>query len=252
MVKLERDENGLIKGVNYIFSENGMIDWRKMLKPEHLVANKQKTQETDITKLQDNELLILLSGIRYLATLRGFNAVRYSQLVADRNYVGCACEIEWIGNFETENRSVTYSDIGDARAETTESFAQFYLGPIAANRAFVRCVRNFLRINILSKEEVAQGEAEVNNEPRKPRASTSPKAILEELMEQHKIGFATIKDKFIKEGNDEAKNWSSIDDISNVVIFSIIERIKKKGKKKNAEPEAQPPAAEQTPKENTP
>lgn len=249
MVKFERDENGLIQGIDYVFTADGDVDWRKMLKPEHLVANKQKTQETDISKLQDNELLILLSGIRYLANLRGFRAVRYSQLAADKHYVCCACEIEWINNFETQDRIVTYSDVGDARAETTESFAQFYLGPIAANRAFVRCVRNFLKINILSKEEVAQGEAEVNNEPRKPRASTSPKGILEELMEQHKIDFSTIKSKFIKEGNEEAKNWNSIDDISNVIIFSIIERINAKNKKAK-KMESPPPVSEPVTQEN--
>ena len=48
----------------------------------------------------------------------------------------------------------TFSAIGDASPNNTESFARFYLGPIAENRAFVRCVRNFLKINVVAQEEL--------------------------------------------------------------------------------------------------
>ena len=54
----KRDSNGLVEGVEYAFNEQGFVDWRKMVKEEFLVANKQRTQETDVTKLKDSELII--------------------------------------------------------------------------------------------------------------------------------------------------------------------------------------------------
>ena len=46
----KRDESGLIiqPKIDYVFNENGTVDWRKMVKEEFLVPNKQKTQETDV------------------------------------------------------------------------------------------------------------------------------------------------------------------------------------------------------------
>ena len=43
--EIKRDKNGLISGdsVDYIFNESGFIDWRRMIKVEHLVPNLQKT-----------------------------------------------------------------------------------------------------------------------------------------------------------------------------------------------------------------
>ena len=60
--KIKRDANGLISGstVNYAFNEDGLIDWRKMIKTEYLVPNRDRTTETDVTKLKDTELIILL------------------------------------------------------------------------------------------------------------------------------------------------------------------------------------------------
>ena len=52
--KITRDADGLIKGVDYVFNEEGLIDWRKMIKTEHLVPNKDRTSETVVTKLKDN------------------------------------------------------------------------------------------------------------------------------------------------------------------------------------------------------
>ena len=76
--KINRDTNGLLvdKKVNYIFEENGMIDWRKMINTDHLYANpSKKLSETDVTKLKDTEFCILLSGLKELAQIRGYSKV---------------------------------------------------------------------------------------------------------------------------------------------------------------------------------
>ena len=143
--KIKRDDNGLISdgSVEYTFNENGFIDWRKMIKAEHLVPNAQKTNETDVTKLKDTELIILLAGIKDLAQVRGFTDVRYDVQTPSADFVVATCSIKWIPNYETEDKEVTFSAIGDAGAHNTHGFGQSFLGPMAENRAFVRCVRNF-------------------------------------------------------------------------------------------------------------
>jgi len=69
---VKRNEYGLLedKNINYIFNEDGSVNWRKMIKPEFLVANRDRTDETDISKLEDNELIILLGGLKDLANIR--------------------------------------------------------------------------------------------------------------------------------------------------------------------------------------
>ena len=41
--KLKRDDNGLLTNppVAYVFNEDGSVNWRKMVRTEFLVANKQ-------------------------------------------------------------------------------------------------------------------------------------------------------------------------------------------------------------------
>ena len=122
--KITRDADGLIKGVDYVFNEDGLIDWRKMIKTEHLVPNKDRTSETDVTKLKDNQLIILLGGIKDLAQIRGYTDVRYDVVSPSPNYVVATCSITWKPNYETEAEEVTFSSIGDASHENTKSFAK--------------------------------------------------------------------------------------------------------------------------------
>ena len=73
--KFSRDENGLLDGTDYIFYEDGTIDWRAMVKSHFLVPNRQKTSKTDVSSLEDSQLIILLGGIKDLAQIRGFSRV---------------------------------------------------------------------------------------------------------------------------------------------------------------------------------
>ena len=38
--KFSRDNNGLLKAVEYEFNEDGSVNWRAMIKEEHLFPNK--------------------------------------------------------------------------------------------------------------------------------------------------------------------------------------------------------------------
>ena len=104
VASVKRDEHGLITEpkVEYIFSEDGFVNWRKMVKPEYLVANRQRAQGVDVTELEDKDLLILLGGIKELAQIRGYSSVEYDIKTPSPDYVVAVCGIKWIPNFETE------------------------------------------------------------------------------------------------------------------------------------------------------
>ena len=229
MKKIDRNEDGLINGVDYLFTEDGLIDWRKMVKPEHLVPNKDRTSETDVTKLKDNQLIILLGGIKDLAQIRGYTDVRYDVVSPSPNYVVATCSITWKPNYETEGEEVTFSSIGDASHENTKSFAKLYLGPIAENRAFVRCVRNFLKINIVSAEEL--GDTKFVPETSTENKS-DPYNVLENVMKDKGVTFDKLKGRLVNEKYEKAESINTLEDIPKVKVFELIERMKKIKKSK--------------------
>jgi len=222
---LKRNEFGLLENppIPYVFNEDGYVNWRKMIRPEFLVANKQRTQETDISKLEDKDLLILLGGIKELAQIRGFTCVSYDVPEAGPNYVIASCYINWIGNYETSNVDVSFQSLADASPDNTQSFARNYLAAIAENRAFVRCVRNFLKINIVGQEEVG---VKVIEEPGSDNP-ISPAAVLHNLMKEKGISFDQIQKRLVKDKYEKAEELASINEISKPKIFELIERIKK-------------------------
>jgi hypothetical protein len=223
-----RNKYGLIEDqtLNYTFNDDGTINWRKMVKVEHLVPNRQKTQETDVSKLQDKDLLILLGGIKELAQIRGYTSVEYKVVAASENYFATSCRITWLPNYETGGKEVVFESLADATLNNTKSFARFFLAAIAENRAFVRCVRNFLKINIVSQEELGDAKllddsSSVNENP------TSPQSLLEKVMKEKNVNFEALKKRLIKDKFDNAENLNSISDIPKVKLFELIDRIKK-------------------------
>ena len=222
---IKRQKNGLLEDAKYVFTDDGLVDWRKMIKAEFLVPNKERTNETDITKLNDNQLIILLGGIKELAQIRGYTDLRYDVHSPSSDYVVATCSITWMPNYETENQSVTFSAIGDASPNNTKSFAKYFLGPIAENRAFVRCVRNFLKINIVSQEEL--GDSKLSSQPAMLENTSDPKYLLKNVMKEKGVNFEVVKKKLMKESFDNAETFSSIDDIPKSKIFELIERLKK-------------------------
>lgn len=226
IVKTKRDEDGLIvqPKVNYVFNEDGMIDWRKMVKTEHLVPNRQRTSETDVTKLEDSQLLVLLAGFKELAQVRGFTDVSYDVVSPSPDYVVATCRIGWIANYETENEPVCFSAIGDASPHNTTSFARNFLGPIAENRAFVRCVRNFLKINVTGADEI--GNAKVGMAESVSEGGSDPASLLQSAMTEKGFSFEKVKAKLLAEDYPEADSFEGVKDIPKAKIFELIGRIK--------------------------
>jgi|TARA_R110002020_G_scaffold115287_2_gene265073 hypothetical protein len=226
-----RNKYGLIEDetVTYHFNEDGTVNWRKMIKTEFLVANRDRTDETDISKLEDNELIILLGGLKDLANIRGYQSVTYDIHEASPEYVCASCTITWIGNYETgQGEPVVFESVADAGIKNTEGFGQMYLAAIAENRAFCRAVRNFLRINIVAKEEIKNVKTSA---PTPSSNAASPDLFLKNLMKEKKITFDTLKIKMVNEKVDGADSWSTTKDIPRLKMFEIIERMQKKAAK---------------------
>lgn len=225
----ERNEYGLIcdGSINYVYNEDGTINWRKMIKPEFLVPHAQVFEKTgrpvptSIEGLEDKELLILLGGLKDLASIRGYSSHAFPVVVAPSdNCVIAVCQMTWIPNYETQGRAITSSGIGDAKPENTNALGKMYLGPFAENRAFVRCIRQFLRINIVSQEEISEMAAKA--------ADDVATTLLKETIAKYNITFEAIRAKLVEEKVEGAEKYQSVADIPRYKQFELIERIKRK------------------------
>jgi hypothetical protein len=226
----ERDDMGMLPGVDYALEDNGLINWRKMVKPEFLAPNRDRTKETNTENLQDKDLIILLGGLKDLAQIRGYTKVSYSVFTAAEHYVCVSCTIDWLPNFETENREVSFQSLASTSLNNTKDFGKLYLAEMAENRAFCRCVRNFLRINIVSAEELSNSPSgnPFTNGGATTSSSNEPSQILADAMKQKGITFESVKKKLISEGYADADSLNSVSDISKTKIFELISRIKNK------------------------
>ena len=226
---IKRNEFGLIEGLDYVFQENGMVDWRRMVDNKYIVPNRDNTAETDVTKLKDKDLIILLAGLKDVANIRGFSSVTYNVVEASQEYVCASCSIVWAGNYETEkSESVLFQGVADAGLNNTDGFGQIYLAAIAENRAFCRAVRNFLRINIVAKEEIAPNKTKQLGSNSSSAKSVSPDSFLLSVLKENNITFEQVKKKMISEKVEEANAWNSTKDIPRLTVFEIIQRIQSK------------------------
>jgi len=236
--KFKRDVNGLLECVDYIFNQDNTINWRSMINKEYLVPNRDSfknqkdinLKEIDVLTLADNQLLILLAGIKELAQIRGYTNVNYEVMQAQPDYVAVKCTINWIANYETSNKEVSFSALADAHLDNTKDFAKNFLMAIAENRAFIRAVRSFLKINIVGNDEMGK-TTHVDAEVEPNTLVTQPVALLEKTMEEYNISFEQIKERAVQKKMEGSENWNSINDIPPLSMFTIISGIKNKNKK---------------------
>lgn len=237
--RIERDENSLIKDVEYKFTDEGLVDWRAMIPNKFLYVNNDTKIRARIEKkygksyfdidptkdnVSDGDLVIMLGGIKYLAKLRGYNRVSYIIKEATENYAGVNCQIEFIPNYETEQQVILFEDNACAHYNNTNGFGRNYLLEMATNRAFCRCVRNFLNINIVSKEELGANNEEASSEPVVD--TTKQVNLLNDIMEKKHVTWEHLVPKLKHEGR-YVDTWKSTKDLPKEILFEYIERLKK-------------------------
>lgn len=232
---LDRNNNGLIEGIEYVFNEKGMISWKDMVSPEFLYVNpdikrrkkieeKYNKQYSEIhpidDKVEDQDLIIMLGGLKELLKIRGYKNVKYNVVHASLDYAAVSCVIDFIGNYETEGKDISFSENACAHQGNTTNFAQNYLLEIATNRALARCIRNFLNINIVSKEEL--GAMIAPQEEDSKIIAPNPHVVLNKLVTDRSLSVSDLK-KLIDKPNE---SWNSIEDIPKSQAFAIIVKLK--------------------------
>jgi len=227
--KFQRNSFGLLSNVDYEFAEDGSVNWRSMIKDEHLFPNRswfdlrKKDMPRSIQGLGDHQLLIKLSGIKELAKLRGFTDVSYEVVKCQPDHVAVICHMKFLPNYETGGQPVEFQDMANATLDNTSSFATKFLETIACNRAFVRCVRNFLNVHIVGDDEIDKsnnpGGAPSN---RSASPTLTPHSMVESLAKE-KLNCSSFEEfrvilrdwwKSEKYQNENAKNWNDYSDIS--------------------------------------
>ena len=179
--------------------------------------------------LRDDQLLIKLAGIKEVAKLRGYSRVSFLFPKLEKDYVVATCNIDWITNFETTNpmegvddwNANGFMDVANATYDNTDGFGQKFLETIAANRAFVRAVRNYLGIHIVGEDEIAKGNgAKASAAAVDGAADISPQGILSKKFAEAQGGeFAEFKEwlrtlwKSEAYRNESAKEWKSWSDV---------------------------------------
>jgi hypothetical protein len=189
--------------------------------------------------LQDNQLLIMLGGIKELAKLRGYTSVDFELENISDNYVTAKCTISWSNNYETVD-ATTYTDVANASASNTDAFCLKFLETIACNRAFVRCVRNYLNVHIVGADEIDKSRGADNSSTVESSDNLSPvitpSALLEKILrDKHSVSsFESFKEilrdlwKSEKYRNEEAREWKSFEDISAKEAKKLIITLKSK------------------------
>ncbi len=230
----ERDERGLIKGVEYKFNQNGTVNWRAMIDPVHLVPNKanfkKRNQEVpdSIEGLDDSDLVVLLSGWRALSFLRGRIELLHTPIVASPEYFAVKTSIKWIPNYESHGFPVTWDALGDASITNTSGMFRYFLAAIADNRGFTRAVRSFLNVNIVGQDEL--GDTPKDESEGSQRSGTKSDSgtgeFLFSFLKKRKIKFAAFKNLMIKDGVEGAEDWLVPSDVPEDKVMELVEKVK--------------------------
>lgn len=228
-MSFKRNEQGLIEGVEYIFNEDGSINWRSMVKSEFLFPNKtwfesrNKPLPNSVDGLADHQLLIKLAGIKELAKLRGYKSVKYEVVKCEPSYVAVKCGITWLPNIECEHENY-FEDIANATVNNTSDFAVKFLETIAANRAFVRAVRNYLNVHIVGSDEIDSSKKGAPSVFEDEGDSTSLPSSQEMLRKSARTkGYTTFvdfRDEFLRNAwkhkiyrNKDVEVWGDFNDV---------------------------------------
>lgn len=215
----QRDEHGLLKNIQYVFNDDGSINWRKMVNDEHLFPNAQAfngNPPNSIEGIPDHKLLIKLAGIKELARLRGFSDVSYEVVKCELDHVAVICSINFIGNYETSGDTVWFQDIANATLDNTHDFGQSFLETMACNRSFVRAVRNFLNIHIVGADEIDKSNKKSSFKKSNSKPSLSPQSMLDTAFDGNFDDFISDLRKLWAKNiykNKDITNWKSFDDI---------------------------------------
>ncbi len=271
-----RLNNGLAEGITYPRRADGRIDWVKLIRPEHIVFNSKLDAQLEKAyggtsrtlnygeliaagkEVDPRHVLVLLMGFIELAALRGYHAAipRIAHVCSypvEAAICSCECVINWLPNEEEPDG---FSSYGTADATMDNTGGWGYLSAMAGNRAFVRAVRQGLRIPILGFDEIAKKDTVIPESagPAPTQAfSSTPVGLLQKAAADNKtdtgeanpLDFDKVKAAAVHHWTQlqtDAKHkpkietdpngWTKWEDISPRDCLTLIKAIKDKAKRK--------------------
>ena len=209
-----------------------MIDWRAIIPKSWLFVNAKKFTDKNqeapktVEGLDDSMVIIKLGGIKWLARVRGYDKVSY-EVISDAPNVTVKCSIDWSPNFENP-LGATYEEIASCNEKNASNFNLIYAESIAANRAFVRCVRNFLNVNIVGEEEIFEKEAiEPKSETSDGTVAIDPQSIFIKIAKEKGLDLAAII-KMCEESDESLKDLASRVSSDKELVKELTPKIAKK------------------------
>lgn len=230
---IERDENGLVKGCEYKYTPDGFVDWRAMIPEEDLYPNKSWFEERNLevpettVGLEDNQCLIKLGGLTKLLALRGFVSVDTDTKREGAGDVSAKCSIVFAPHQDSFGLKQLYTANANASFDNCSGFEIKFLETIAENRAFARCIRRYLKIDICSWEEMDKSRSNNPTSNNKNEANEftysgfAPQDVLKDILsDNHNChsweDFLAKLRTMYKDGtyvNDDVANWKGYGDI---------------------------------------
>ena len=161
--------------------------------------------------------------------MRGYSELDPKIHTACREYVAAECRITWLPHRDVGMRVEKTGGNAMATLSNTDGFTQAYLCEMAQNRAFARCIRDYLGIEIVSKEEVnaisETGETNANS-AQTTENPTDVYATLQAEMDRTKHSFEFIKARLIEKQFKGAEGFESINDIPKYKVIALIKKLK--------------------------
>lgn len=248
MAKLcERDKLGLFANKEYKFKEDGFVDWKAMIPLEYFVFNKSWFESNNIEipsaenlseienpdDYNDQQILILLGGIKEVAKIRGIKSVNKKIIESNPDRCVASTTVEFLPNYENPEGLIVEGVANATSFNTSENF-QVYLETIASNRSFVRAVRNALRIDIVGSDELADTQYESGTQEA---GAIKPSTALAEAAAQYTATldeqptnldtFEKFRRYLLSKKVEEAHNWEDWDDIPIPSIWKFLSQINK-------------------------
>lgn len=237
--KFVRDEHGLLKNVTYKFEEDGSVDWKAMIPSKYIVVNKDYFEKRNIDVptstegLADKQLMILLAGFKELAVIRGISSVEKIVRESSHERAVVECTIHLAPNYESENgMPVMYTEVANATLANTNPGSQLFLETIASNRAFVRAVRNALRIDIVGEDEMnsvsygPDSEETGKAEAWMALATAARTAVTKDFPNGFKT-FEEFKTVLLKKNIEGAEGWQDWKDIPGQMVLKLLGQLNK-------------------------
>lgn len=237
----QKDDLGLFKSVTYDFKDDGFVNWKNMIPRKYIAVNTEYFEKkgievpTSIDGLEDKQLIILLPGIKELAKLRGVVSVERTVDESGPDRAVVTCKVVFTENYETRaGMPIVYSENANATLANTNSFSQFFLETIASNRAFVRAIRNALRIDIVGSDELSS--VSYSNDNAESTGQVTPWMALAEAAKTYSgkaapegfKSFEGFKQFLVDKKIEGAEAWNDWKDVPVSSIWKFITQLKKR------------------------